>query len=66
MPRFMRARTRLVPFQHSANVDNCFMRVAIYSLWDSGVRKALKQAAAEDGCYFAGLGPPTLRRANIT
>jgi integrase len=35
-------------------------------MWDSGVRKALKQAAAEEGCDFAGLGPHTLRRANIT
>jgi integrase len=35
-------------------------------MWDSGVRKALKQAAAEQGCDFAGLGLHTLRRANIT
>ncbi len=35
-------------------------------MWDSGVRKALKQAAAVEGCDFAGLGPHTLRRANIT
>ena len=34
-------------------------------MWDSGVRKALKQAAVE-GCDFAGLGLHTLRRANIT
>ena len=35
-------------------------------MWDSGVRKALKQAAAAEGCDFPGLGPHTLRRANIT
>ena len=35
-------------------------------MWDSWVRKALKQAAAEEGCDFPGLGPHTLRRANIT
>ena len=35
-------------------------------MWDSGVRKALKLAAAAEGCDFAGLGPHTLRRANIT
>jgi integrase len=35
-------------------------------MWDSGVRKALKLAAAEEGCDFAGLGLHTLRRANIT
>jgi hypothetical protein len=35
-------------------------------MWDSGVRKALKLAAEEEGCDFAGLGLHTLRRANIT
>jgi integrase len=35
-------------------------------LWDSGVRKALKLAAAEEGCDFEGLGPHSFRRANIT
>lgn len=35
-------------------------------LWDSGVRQALKRAAADDGCDFAGLGPHAFRRANIT
>jgi hypothetical protein len=35
-------------------------------MWDSGVRKALKLAAAEERCDFAGLGLHTLRRANIT
>ena len=35
-------------------------------LWDSGVRQALKKAALADGCDFAGLGPHTFRRANIT
>ena len=35
-------------------------------MWDSGVRKALKSAAAVEGCDFAGLGLHTLRRANIT
>jgi len=32
---------------------------------DSGVRSAQKAAAAE-GCDFPGLGPHSLRRANIT
>src|SRR5207248_8826866 len=36
------------------------------SLWDSGVRQALKRAAAAEGCDFPGLGPHSLRRANIT
>jgi integrase len=35
-------------------------------LWDSGVRQALKRAAAADGCDFPGLGPHSLRRAYIT
>jgi len=35
-------------------------------LWDSGVRKALHDAAQEVGCDFAGLGPHSCRRANIT
>ena len=36
------------------------------TLWDSGVRQALKKAAAAEGCDFPGLGPHSLRRANIT
>ena len=35
-------------------------------MWDSGVRTALKKAAAAEGCDFPGLGPHSLRRANIT
>ena len=35
-------------------------------LWDSGVRQALKRAAAAEGCDFPGLGPHSFRRANIT
>src|SRR5208282_2302796 len=35
-------------------------------LWDSGVRQALKRAAVAEGCDFAGLGPHSFRRANIT
>jgi integrase len=35
-------------------------------LWDSGVRQALKRAAAAEGCDFEGLGPHSFRRANIT
>jgi integrase len=35
-------------------------------LWDSGVRQALKKAAAAEGCDFEGLGPHSFRRANIT
>ncbi|HEY6346093.1 MAG TPA: tyrosine-type recombinase/integrase [Bryobacteraceae bacterium] len=35
-------------------------------MWDSGVRSALKRAAAAEGCDFPGLGPHSLRRANIT
>jgi integrase len=35
-------------------------------LWDSGVRDALHQAAQAENCDFAGLGPHSFRRANIT
>jgi integrase len=35
-------------------------------LWDSGVRDALHQAAAAEGCDFPGLGPHSFRRANIS
>jgi integrase len=35
-------------------------------MWDSGVRQALKKAAAAEGCDFPGFGPHSLRRANIT
>lgn len=35
-------------------------------MWDSGVRKAIHAAAADAGCDFAGLGPHSFRRANIT
>ncbi|MBI4459432.1 MAG: tyrosine-type recombinase/integrase, partial [Acidobacteria bacterium] len=35
-------------------------------MWDSGVRKALKIAAAAAGCDFKGLGLHSFRRANIT
>jgi integrase len=35
-------------------------------LWDSGVRDALHQAAEAEGCDFAGLGPHSFRRANLT
>jgi integrase len=37
-----------------------------HPMWDSGVRSALKKAAAAEGCDFPGLGPHSLRRANIT
>lgn len=36
------------------------------ALWDSGVREALHQAAALEGCDFPGLGPHSFRRANIS
>jgi integrase len=35
-------------------------------MWDSGVRKALKIAAADSGCDFEGFGLHSFRRANIT
>ena len=35
-------------------------------MWDSGVRKALKVAAVDVGCDFAGFGLHSFRRANIT
>src|ERR1039458_6396050 len=35
-------------------------------MWDSGIRQALKVAAAAEGCDFPGLGTHSLRRANIT
>ena len=34
--------------------------------WDSGVRQALKAAAAAEGLDFSGFGPHSLRRAKIT
>jgi integrase len=37
-----------------------------FPLWDSGVRQALKKAAAAEGCDFPGFGPHSFRRANIT
>jgi len=41
-------------------------RVPGRPLWDSGVRDALHQAAAAEGCDFPGLGPHSFRRAKIT
>jgi len=35
-------------------------------MWDSGVRAALKEAAAAEKCDFPGFGLHSLRRANIT
>jgi len=35
-------------------------------MWDSGIRKALHEAAQGAGCDFPGLGPHSFRRANIT
>ena len=35
-------------------------------MWDSGVRKSLKIAAANAGCDFLGFGLHSFRRANIT
>jgi integrase len=35
-------------------------------MWDSGVRKALKEAAKLAGCDFVGFGLHSFRRANIT
>lgn len=35
-------------------------------MWDSGVRKALKEAAQAAGCDFKGFGLHSFRRANIT
>lgn len=35
-------------------------------MWDSGVRKALKLAAVDAGCDFAGFGLHSFRRANLT
>ena len=35
-------------------------------MWDSGVRKALKTAAADAECDFPGFGLHSFRRANIT
>lgn len=35
-------------------------------LWDSTVREALHEAARAEDCDFAGLGPHSFRRANIT
>jgi integrase len=35
-------------------------------LWDSSVPQALKRATVAEGCDFPGLGPHSVRRANIT
>ena len=35
-------------------------------MWDSGIRKAIHEAAEDVGCDFPGLGPHSFRRANIT
>jgi integrase len=35
-------------------------------LWDSSIRKELHKAARSEDCDFAGLGPHTFRRANIS
>jgi integrase len=35
-------------------------------MWDSTVREALHEAAKAEDCDFAGLGPHSFRRANIT
>lgn len=35
-------------------------------MWDSGVRKSLKKAAADAECDFVGFGMHSFRRANIT
>jgi hypothetical protein len=42
------------------------VRGAHVRLWDSGVRQALKRAAAAEGCDFPGLGPHSFQRANFT
>ena len=35
-------------------------------MWDSGIRKAIHDAAVAAGCDFEGLGPHSFRRINIT
>ena len=35
-------------------------------MWDSGIRKAIHDAAKDAGCDFPGLGPHSFRRANLT
>lgn len=66
----VRARRARVSHGHTRAGQLCrLFAVCRGSRIDSGVRKALKLAAAEEGCDFAGLGwarVHTLRRANIT
>src|SRR5205807_5138656 len=48
------------------HVASGYGRCQAKPMWDSGVRNALKLAAVAESCDFLGLGPPSLRRANIT
>ncbi len=62
-------RYRVKAAADNAKADNwVFVRTdgSGLPLWDSGVRQALKRAAAAEGCDFPGLGPHSFRRANIT
>ncbi|MEO8427844.1 MAG: site-specific integrase, partial [Verrucomicrobiota bacterium] len=62
-------RYRIKALAANAKPDNwVFVRTdgSGLPLWDSGVRQALKRAAAAEGCDFPGLGPHSFRRANIT
>ena len=62
-------RYRLKAFADSAQPDGwVFIRDdgSGLPLWDSGVRQAMKRAAAAEGCDFPGLGPHSFRRAYIT
>ena len=62
-------RYRVKAVAEKAQPEKCvFVRTdgSGLALWDSGVRQALKRAAAAEGCDFPGLGPHSFRRANIT
>jgi integrase len=63
-----RYRARIAGLEHHGPEDWIFPQDDDYRqpMWDSGVRKALKAAAAAEGCDFPGFGPHSLRRANIT
>lgn len=61
--------SRFTSLRGAASIDDFVFqqkRAPGRPLWDSGVRDALHQAAAAEGCDFEGLGPHSFRRANIT
>jgi integrase len=62
-----RVRLWIDALQYRASDGWLFLQYNVTKpMWDSGVRAALKEAAAEHKCDFPGFGLHSLRRANIT